>query len=47
MYYEERILDGVMCWRSRPDAVFVPYSIEELSARYDLLKALIYEGGQS
>ena len=33
MFFEERIIDGVLCWRQHPDAVFTPYTIEELSKR--------------
>ncbi len=34
MYYEEKIIDGVMHWRNDPNKKFVPYSIQELLARY-------------
>lgn len=39
MYYEEKIINGVMHWRGSPDDEFTPYTIEELSRRYSELKA--------
>jgi hypothetical protein len=38
MYYEEQMIDGVMHWRSTPDGVFEPYTLESLSTRYAQLK---------
>jgi len=34
MYFEEKMIDGVMCYRTNPQAEFEPYSLEELSHRY-------------
>jgi hypothetical protein len=33
MYYEEKIINGVLCWRTDPKDEFAPYTIEELSSR--------------
>jgi len=39
MYYEERLIDGVMHWRNDPNDEFTVYTIQELSVRYaSLLK---------
>jgi len=37
MYYEEKLIDGVMCWRGVPDGEWTPYTLKELSARYAAL----------
>lgn len=34
MYYEEKIINGVLCWRSKPDDEWTPYTIAELSWRH-------------
>ena len=36
MYYEEKMIDSLMHWRSNPDDDFRPYTLEELSRRYQL-----------
>ena len=33
MNYEEKIIDGILCWRSRPDAEWKACTLEALSAR--------------
>jgi len=38
MYYEEKMINGVMHYRSHPDDEFTPYTLEELSKRYDAAK---------
>jgi len=35
MYYEEKIIDGVLCWRNNPDDEFTPYTAEQLSRKYE------------
>ncbi len=35
MYYEEKIIDGIMHWRGTPDGEFKPYTLKELSQRYE------------
>lgn len=34
MYYEEKLIDGVLHWRNDLDSEFKPYTLEELSQRY-------------
>lgn len=34
MYYEEKLIDGILHFRSTPDAEFEPYTLTELSRRY-------------
>lgn len=34
MYHEERMVDGVMCYRTDPNDNFTPYTLEQLSQRY-------------
>lgn len=42
MYFEERMIDGVMCHRTNPKYDFQPYTLQELSRRYDhLLKNIL------
>lgn len=38
MYHEDRMVDGVLCWRGTPDGEFIPYTVEQLSAKYCELK---------
>lgn len=35
MFYEEKMLNGVMCYRTSPHDKFRPYTLKELSARYE------------
>lgn len=32
MYYEEREIDGVLCWRNNPNSEFTPYTAKELTS---------------
>lgn len=34
MYFEEKMIDGVMCFRTTPDGEWRPFDIKELSRRY-------------
>jgi hypothetical protein len=43
MYYEEKIIDGVLCFRIRPQDSFKQYSIEFLSEEVIKLRELTYE----
>ncbi len=36
MFYEETMIDGVMHYRTSPDEKFIPYTMELLSARYEM-----------
>jgi len=31
MFYEEEVIDGVLCYRKSPNAVFEPFSVYELT----------------
>lgn len=33
MYYEESMINGVLCWRSTPDGEWTPFTVAELSTR--------------
>jgi hypothetical protein len=41
MYYEEKVIDGVLCWRGNPKDEFKPYTAEELTLRVVRAEALI------
>lgn len=41
MHYEERIVDGVMCHRNRPDGEWIPFTAQELSMKYENQRVLI------
>lgn len=43
MYFEERMIDGVMHFRTVPDGEFRPYDIKELSRRYEELRDLHWQ----
>lgn len=34
MYYEEKIIDKILCYRHTPDGEWTQYTIEELTAMY-------------
>lgn len=38
MYYEEKMIGGVMHWRAHPQTSFVPYTLAEVSSRYQQLQ---------
>lgn len=33
MYKEEKVINGVLCVRYRPDAEFTPYTVEQLTSK--------------
>lgn len=35
MFYEEKLIDGIMHYRTDPDGEWIPYTLTELSRRYD------------
>ncbi len=39
MYHEEKIINGIMHYRLDPRNEFIPYTIEELSSRYERANA--------
>lgn len=38
MYYEEQIINGILCWRNSPDGKFLECSKEELTSKITWLK---------
>jgi len=34
MYYEEKMINGVLHWRGTPDGDFEPYTLNDLSVMY-------------
>lgn len=45
MYFEEKMIDGVMCFRTRPDGEWREYSIQDLSRRYAEVKSALSDDG--
>jgi len=43
MYYEEMMIDGILCWRSGPNDPWTQFTIAELSARAQQLATLTAE----
>jgi len=33
MYYEEKVIDGVLCWRNKPGGQWTPFANAQLTAR--------------
>jgi len=46
MYYEEMMIDGILCWRSGPNDPWTRFPIEELSARAHQVARLTAELAQ-
>lgn len=38
MYYEEKVIDGVLCWRGSPNGEWIPITIEHLTDQYVQLR---------
>lgn len=38
MFYEEKLIDGILCYRNSPDEEFVAYKLSELSQLYFALQ---------
>lgn len=43
MYYEEKIIKGVLCWRASCTGAFTPFNLRELSANNERFKKRIGE----
>jgi hypothetical protein len=41
MYWEEKMINGVMHWRRSPDDEFTPYTLEDLSKKWESHKETI------
>lgn len=39
MYYEEKIINGVLHYRTTPNGLFKPYTIEEMTAKWNEVQA--------
>jgi hypothetical protein len=33
MYHEEKVIDGVLCWRGLPNASWTPFTAKELTEK--------------
>lgn len=42
MYHEEKIIDGVLCWRGTPRGEFIQYTAEELTQKIVALREQLY-----
>lgn len=41
MYWEEKVIEGILNWRAHPDANFKPYTPEELTEKVERLKKYV------
>lgn len=41
MYYEEKMIDGFLHWRSDPNGVWIAYTARELSERIQRLSDMV------
>ena len=39
MYYEEAIVDGILCYRYGPRDDFVPFTLEVMARKFEMLEA--------
>lgn len=39
MYHEEKVIDGVLCWRGTPNAEFQPYTLLALTTAFIAMKS--------
>ncbi len=40
MYYDEQVINGVLCHRGAPNGKWIPFTVEQLTARLQELKAV-------
>jgi len=40
MYYDEQVINGVLCHRGTPNGKWTPFTVEQLTARLQELKAV-------
>jgi hypothetical protein len=38
MYYKEEVINGVLCWRHRPDGEWIPMDSKAMTARIQRLE---------
>ncbi len=43
MYYEEEIVNGVLCWRNTPDGEWIQYTVEALTVALQAARANSYQ----
>lgn len=43
MYHEERIVDGVLCWRGAPKGEWTPYTQQELTVMLNEVRQTIFQ----
>ena len=39
MYYEEKVINGILCFKSSPNGAWIEYSLESLTKMYEGLKS--------
>ena len=43
MYYEEKIINDILCYRLTPNGKWIEYSLESLSKKYMKVKEMLIE----
>jgi hypothetical protein len=43
MYYEEKIIKGILCWRGTPKGAWIAVSQQEIATKYMAIKAELRE----
>ena len=43
MYYEEKIINDILCYRLTPHGKWIEYSLESLSKKYMKVKEMLIE----
>jgi len=38
MYYEEKVIDGILCHRGTPNGEWIPYTLQDLTTAFVFLK---------
>ena len=41
MFYEEKIVSGVMCWRNAPNGEWTAFSLEDMAHKYQEEKSAV------
>lgn len=42
MFYEEKVIGGVLCHRGTPDGKWIPFTIQEMTSKYEALRCAAY-----
>jgi len=40
MFYEEKVINGILCHRGTPDGVWIPFTLESLTTAFIAMKGL-------